>query len=185
LFTLLFVGTVMAATLFPSVLGAQFAALDPFVRWVHSGEPRRLRGSATVERGSGVVARMLGVLASLPAAMRDAPIEVRIEASGTGEKWVRLFDGRHLMVSTLKRDGELLVERLGPATLKFRLLVRDDTLEWVLEHIAAFGIALPLKWFRIAATIKARDGRYHFVVDSELIGVGRIVRYEGLLDAAA
>ena len=82
-------------------------------------------------------------------------------------------------------SGQLLVERLGPGTLEFRLVVREGTLEWVLEHIEAFGIALPLKWFRIAATIKARDGRYHFVVDSELIGVGRIVRYEGLLDAAA
>jgi Domain of unknown function (DUF4166) len=174
-----------AATLFPSLLGAQFAALDPCLRWVHSGESRRLRGLVTVERGSGVVARMLGVLASLPAAMWDAPIEVRIEITGRGEKWVRLFAGQHLMVSTLKREGDLLVERLGPAALKFRLVVRDGTLEWLLEHIAVFGIALPLKWFRIAATIKARDGRYHFVVDSKLIGVGRIVRYEGLLDAAA
>jgi Domain of unknown function (DUF4166) len=174
-----------AATLFPSALGAQFAALDPYLRWVHSGESRRLRGSVTVERGSGVVARMLGILASLPAAMRAAPIEVRIEVTGTGEKWVRLFAGQHLMVSTLKTEGELLVERLGPAALKFRLVVRDGKLEWVLEHIAAFGIALPLKWFRIAATIKAQDGRYHFVVNAELIGVGRIVRYEGLLDAAA
>jgi hypothetical protein len=174
-----------AATLFPSVLGAQFAALDPCLRWVHSGESRNLRGSVTVERGSGVVARILGIVTSLPAAMRDAPIEVRIEASGAGEKWVRLFAGRHLMVSTLKREGELLVERLGPAALKFRLLVRDGTLEWVLEHVAVFGITLPLKWFRIAATIKARDDHYHFVVDSKLIGVGLIVRYEGLLDAAA
>jgi hypothetical protein len=174
-----------AATLFSSVLGAQFAALDPCLRWVHSGESRRLRGSVTVERGNGVVARIFGVLASLPAVMRDAPIEVRIEVSGTGEKWIRLFAGQHLMVSTLTRDGELLVERLGPAALKFRLAVRDGTLEWALEHIAAFGIALPLKWFRIAATIKARDGRYHFVVDSKLMGVGRIVRYQGLLDAAA
>jgi len=31
----------------------------------------------------------------------------------------------------------------------------------------------------------SHDDRYHFVVDSELIGVGRIVRYEGLLDTAA
>src|SRR5271155_1777315 len=53
--------SMIAATLFPSVLGAQFAALDPCLRWVHSGESRRLRGSVTVERGSGVVARMLGV----------------------------------------------------------------------------------------------------------------------------
>jgi hypothetical protein len=58
-------------------------------------------------------------------------------------------------------------------------------LKWVLEHIAVFGIALPLSWFRISATIDSRDGRYHFVVDSELCGVGRIVRYEGRFDAAA
>jgi hypothetical protein len=174
----------MVARLFPSVLGAPFAALDPCLRWVHGGESRRLRGSVTVERGGGVVGRIVGVLASLPAAMWDAPIEVRIEVTRTGEKWVRLFAGQHLMVSTLKREGQLLAERIGPAALKFRLLVRDGTLEWVLEHVAVFGIALPLNWFRIAATIKARDHRYHFVVDSELIGVGRIVRYEGVLDAA-
>jgi hypothetical protein len=29
-----------AATPFPSVLGAEFAALDPCLRWVHSGESR-------------------------------------------------------------------------------------------------------------------------------------------------
>jgi hypothetical protein len=52
-----------AATLFPSVLGSQFVALDPCLKWVHSGESRILRGSVTVERGGGVVARMSGVLA--------------------------------------------------------------------------------------------------------------------------
>ncbi len=128
---------------------------------------------------------MFGALASLPVTMRDAPIEVRIEVSEPGEKWTRLFAGRHLMVSTLKRDGDHLVERLGPAELEFRLLVRDGTLVWVLEHVAAFGMTLPLKWFRIAATIEARGGRYHFLVDAQLIRIGRIVRYEGLLDAAA
>jgi hypothetical protein len=117
--------------------------------------------------------------------MTDAPIEVRIEVTDKDETWTRLFANHHLMVSTLKSDRGLLVERLGPVVVKFRLLVRDGTLEWVLEHIAAFGIALPLSWFRISATIDSRDGRYRFVVDSELRGVGRIVRYEGLLDAAA
>ncbi len=138
-----------------------------------------------MDRGKGVVARVLGIVAALPAAMTDVPIEVRIEVWGTGERWERLFAGRHLMVSTLEKEGELLVERLGPAALKFRLVVLDDTMEWVLEDIAAFGLTLPLKWFRVVATIKARHGRYHFMVDTALIGVGRIVRYEGLLDAAA
>jgi hypothetical protein len=175
----------MAATLFPSVLGVEFATLDSRLRWVHSGESRQLRGFVTVKRGTSVVAKVVGVLASLPSAMTDAPIEVRIEVTEEGETWTRPFANHHLMVSTLQMDQGLLVERLGPAAFKFRLLARDGTLEWVLEHITAFGIALPLKWFRISATIDSRDGRYHFAVDSELRGVGRIVRYEGLLDAAA
>jgi hypothetical protein len=174
-----------AATLFPSLLGIKFAALDACLRWVHSGDSRQLRGCVTVERGTSVVAKALGFLASLPSGMADAPIEVRIEVTEKGETWTRLFASHHLMVSTLRTDRGLLVERLGPAALKFRVIVRDGTLEWVLEHIAAFGIKLPLRWFRISATVDSRDGRYHFVVDSELRGVGRIVRYEGLLDAAA
>jgi Domain of unknown function (DUF4166) len=173
------------ATLFPCLLGVEFAALDACIRWVHNGESRQLRGCVTVKRGTSVIAKVLGVLASLPSAMTDAPIEVRIEVTDKGETWIRLFARHHLMVSTLQRDRGLLVERLGPVALKFRLLVRDGTLEWMLEHIAAFGIALPPRWFRISATIDSRDGRYHFVVDSQLRGVGRIVRYEGLLDAAA
>ena len=88
------------------------------------------------------------------------------------------------MISTLRRDGDLLAETLGPATLSFRLSTRGGGMQWALEDIAAFGIALPLRWFRISATIEARDGRYHFIVNSELRGAGRIVRYEGSLDAA-
>jgi Domain of unknown function (DUF4166) len=170
--------------LFLCVLGAEFAALDSCLKWVHSGESRKLRGSVTVDRGTGLVARALGALASLPSAMTDAPIEVQIEGTGRGERWIRLFASRHRMESTLYRDGELLVEQIGPAALKFRLSVRDGGMKWVLEHISAFGVPLPLWWFRISATIASRDGRYHFFVDSQLRGVGRIVRYEGLLDAA-
>jgi Domain of unknown function (DUF4166) len=175
----------MVATLFPSLLGVEFAALDPCLRWVHSGDSRKLRGRVTVERGTNVAAKVLGVVTTLPATMTDASIEVRIEVTENGETWTRLFAGHHLMESTLQREQGLLVGRLGPTVLKFRLLVRDGTLDWALEHIAAFGVALPLSWFRISATIDSRDGRYHFIVNSELRGIGRIVRYEGLLDAAA
>jgi hypothetical protein len=167
------------------MLGAEFNALDPCLKRVHSGESLKLEGTASVERGASLVARALGVIASLPPAVTNAPIEVQIDASSRGERWIRVFATSHCTVSTLHRGGELLVERLGPAALKFRLSVHRGGMEWVLEHISACGIPLPLRWFRISATIDSRDGRYHFSVDSELRGVGRIVRYEGLLDAAA
>jgi hypothetical protein len=174
-----------SAPLFATVLGADFAALDPCLRWVHGGESRSMRGSVSVERGTSVVARALGILASLPAAVAEAPIEVRIESTGRGERWRRVFANSRCLKSTLHCTGELLVERLGPAVLKFRLSVSGGGMRWMLEHISAFGIPLPCKWFLICATIDSRDGRYHFIVDSELRGIGRIVRYEGLLDAAA
>lgn len=174
-----------AATLFPSVLGVEFSALESCLRWVHSGESRQLRGFVTVKRGTSVAAKVIGVMASLPSAMTDAPIEVRIEVTEKGETWTRLFANHHAMVSTLKSDRGLVVERLGLVVVKFRLMVRDGTLEWAVAHIAAFGIALPLRWFRISAKIDSREGHYHFLVDSELRGIGRLVRYEGLLDAAA
>jgi hypothetical protein len=115
--------------------------------------------------------------------MVDAPIEVCIECTSQGETWTRFFGGSQKMSTTLRRDGELLVEKLGPGVLKFRLSARGGGMTWKLEHITAFGIALPLPWFRISAAIDSRNGRYHFIVDSALRGVGRIVRYEGMLDA--
>jgi hypothetical protein len=174
-----------SGSLFPFVLGADFDALDPRLKLAHSGESFKLEGTVAVERGTSFVSRALGAIASLPPAVTNAPIEVQIEANSTGERWIRVFATKHCMVSTLHRDGELLAERLGPATLKFRLSVRGGGMQWVLEHISACGIPLPVRWFRISATIDSRDGRYYFYVDSELRGVGRIVRYEGLLDAAA
>jgi hypothetical protein len=171
-----------AAALFPSVLGVEFAALDSCLRRVHSGESCKLHGSVTVERGASLMATVLGSLASLPSAMKDAAIEVQIERTDRGERWIRVFAGKHRMTSTLHEDDELLVEQLGPAALKFRLSVRGGEMRWALEHISVFGVALPLRWFSIAATIDSRDGRYHFLVDSQLRGMGRIVRYEGLID---
>jgi hypothetical protein len=170
--------------LFPSLLGADFPALDPCLRWIHAGESRRLSGRVTVERGRSFIAAALGFLAALPRAMVDAPIEVCIECTPQGETWTRLFGGSQEMSTTLHRDGELLVEKLGPGVLKFRLAARAGGITWKLEHITAFGIALPVGWFRISAASDSRNGRYHFIVDSALRGVGRIVRYEGVLDAA-
>jgi hypothetical protein len=171
-------------SLFASVLGVEFAALDPGLRWVHGGESRKLRGTVRVVRGKSIAAKVLGTLAGLPSSMADASIEVRIETAGDHERWTREFADGHRMVSTLRRRGDLLVERLGPAVLKFRLLQRGGAMEWQLVQLSGAGIPLPLRWFQVTATADMRGGRYHFAIDSAMRGIGRIVRYEGLLDAA-
>jgi hypothetical protein len=169
--------------LFPSRLGAHFAGLDPAIQWVHGGESRELSGIATVERGASLVAKVLGFLTSLPPTQKNGPISIRIEATESHERWIRRYADKHLMTSILFERGDCLVEKLGPASLKFRLMARNAGIDWRLERVSVFGISLPLHWFLVAARIDVKDGRYHFLIDSHLQGVGRVVRYEGLLNA--
>jgi hypothetical protein len=171
-----------AEPLFPSRLGPDFADLDPRLQWVHSGESRDLRGTVTVQRGTSVIARILSVLTSLPPALENAPIRVQIDIKDEKECWTRTYAGKHRMVSTLFRDGDCLVERLGPASLTFRLVERAAGMDWRLEHVSMIGSRLSASRFQISARVDVQNGRYHFLIDSALSGVGRIVCYEGLLD---
>jgi hypothetical protein len=173
-----------AEPLFPSRLGAAFAHLDPQLQWVHGGESRDLRGIVTVERGSSIVAKIFSMLTSLPPALKNSPIQVRIEPKGGKERWIRTYAGKHRMTSTLFRHGSALVERLGPASFTFRLVARDAGIDWRLEHVSMIGIPLPASWFQIFARVDVQNGHYHFVIDSALRGIGRIVCYEGLLDVS-
>jgi hypothetical protein len=170
--------------LFPSRLGVAFRQLDPQLQWVHSGVNRTLSGTVTVERGTSTVAKLLGALTSLPPALKDAPIRVQIEIAGDKERWMRTYAGEHVMSSTLDKDGSALVERVGPAALTFRIVAREAGMDWHLEKVAMLGIPLPTRWFQVSARVDMHLGRYHFLIDSSLSGVGRIVRYEGFLDAS-
>jgi len=170
--------------LFPSRLGATFALLDPDLQWVHSGESRELLGKVTVERGTSPIAKALGALTSLPPTLHNAPIRIRIDVAGDKERWIRTYAGRHVMSSTLYRDGGALVERVGPAALTFRIVERNAGMDWQLQRVSMLGIPLPAAWFEISARVDMQQGRYHFLIDSALRGFGRIVRYEGLLNVS-
>ena len=63
---------------------------------------------------------------------------------------------------------------------RLRVLTRRD--KFVVA--AMLGIPLPTRWFQVSARVDMHLGRYHFLIDSSLSGVGRIVRYEGFLDAS-
>jgi uncharacterized protein DUF4166 len=168
--------------LFPSVLGTAFSLLDPKLRWVHSGEGRDLSGTVTVERGTSFTARILGALTSLPPALSNGQLLVRIESTGGRERWLRTYTGGHQMSSTLCKNGDALAERVGPAVLTFRIVVRDSGMDWQLQKVSMLGVPLPARWFEISARVDMQKERYHFLIDSALRGIGRIARYEGLLD---
>jgi Domain of unknown function (DUF4166) len=176
--------TTVAAGLFPSLLGETFNRLDAPVRAVHGGRSRRLRGTATVARGQSFLARLLCTIASLPRSSDRMALEVQITAEGHTEQWTRYFGDSRPMDSRLLGKRGLLTERIGPAVLVFRLGQREGGIEWSFVKIFALGIALPKRWFSVAAFSGARADRYTFSVEVALIGVGRVIRYDGELDVS-
>jgi hypothetical protein len=178
------IAVMRSEALFPSRLGAAFGQLDPHLQWVHGGESRDLVGSVTVERGTSLVAKVLGALTSLPPVLNNAPIRIRMDVAGGNERWIRTYAGAHVMSSTLYKDGGALVERVGPVALTFRIIERDTGMDWQLQKVSMLGIPLPATWFEISARVDMQQGRYHFLIDSALRGIGRIVRYEGLMDVS-
>jgi hypothetical protein len=172
----------MDAALFPALLGAEFAALDAQVRSVHDGASRYLSGTATIERGTSALARLMCALASLPGNQVHDRVEVWIETLPDGERWTRWFGGSAPMRSRLHAQGDLLVERLGPVTMNFKLIAREGGIDWLLRGVSVLGCPLPLRWFRVVSRSGVHGTRYQFAVLAELGGVGRIIRYEGELD---
>ena len=99
--------------------------------------------------------------------------------------WNRRFAERKFQSCFRLRRGRL-IESLGPFRLQLRLELGNHRLRYVLERVTLFGIPVPRS---LAPDLEAwegeRDGRYEFAVEVRLPIIGRLVRYEGLLDLAA
>lgn len=168
---------------FQICLGAAFDALAETVRRAHIGRIR-LDGPARVSRG-GTLANLLANAMGLPPASERVAMSVEGDHLHDRMIWNRQFgDRRFASCFRLRRDR--LIESLGPFRLQLRLEVRDRRLRYVLERVTLFGVRVPRA---LAPDLEAwegeRDGRYDFAVEVRLPLIGRLVRYEGLLDLAA
>ena len=117
----------------------------------------------------------------LPSRSGEFDIAVDVWRDGDGEIWTRHFPPQP-MQSRLRAQGDTLFERLGFATLRFRMRASREALEWDCIGIRLLGIPLPPRWFRVIARESAEAGRYRFTAGASLPGFGELVRYEGWLD---
>ena len=164
-------------------LGELFDRLPETVRRAHVGNIR-LTGQARVTRG-GAIASALANMMGLPHASDRVGMTVEGDHLPDRMIWNRRFGERQFQ-SCFRLNGGRLIESLGPFRLKLRLDVRNHRLRYVLERVTLFGVLVPRA---LAPTLEAwegeRDGRYEFAVEVRLPIIGRLVRYEGLLDLAA
>ncbi|TBR36606.1 MULTISPECIES: DUF4166 domain-containing protein [Dyella] len=173
--------------LFPSLLSdADWGHLAPAVQQLH-GTPQSLRatGTADVEGSTAWHARLLRRILGLPEPGQDQPITFIIDRQAGSETWTRGFE-RGQMQSTLMRGPEgLLLERLGPVTLRFRLRCDGDGIDWQLLGARLLGMPLPRFLLgEVYSRSGAKDGRYYFHIDARPPWFGRLIAYRGWLEIA-
>lgn len=175
----------MTPTLFQRLMGAEFYHLADEVKALHSKRGiSRYSGQCTVERGRNPLGRLACMLLRFPPPMRDAPIQVELDAQGPAETWRRSFNGAP-MRSRLRFDAGLLQDKTGPARFRFRLYRIGKDLHWVAEQAKVFGIfPFPERWLDgVRCREFVEDGRYRFEVIAHLPIFGKMLSYSGWLVA--
>lgn len=169
-------------SLYARLLGPAFERLPPALKRIHDDRRiKRYAGRGDIRSGTGLIARTITRFAGLPIARTDIPIEITINATQTGEDWIRMF-GSQRMQSQLTDRKRRLEERLGPMVLTFDVSAQQERIVWSLYSARLALLPLPLTWLlRCAATEAIHDGRYGFDVSAHVRGIGLIVHYTGWL----
>lgn len=167
------------------LLGDRIHRLPPAVAALHAIEGAVVwRGGVDVERGGGLLGRVIGAMLSLPPAGPAQTIEFRRTPVGEAEQWERVISGRTFASKLAARDG-LLVERLGPAVFRFRLIADEAALSWQYEGARILGLPWPKALApHIVAVESEHAGRYRFTVAVRLPVIGLVVAYLGWLAPA-
>lgn len=171
-------------SLYRQLLGdADYASLPAAVQRFHElrGDCQ-LTGEVQTEAPAGWLARLAASLLRSPQASTSGTIAFRLQAESQRERWTRSFPGQRSMVSTMRADGELLVEQLGPTQLRFRLEAGDGCLRMRLLGMRLFGLPCPRVLMpRVVAEERGDDERLCFEVSAALPLIGRVAAYRGHL----
>jgi hypothetical protein len=112
----------MTPSLYARLLGPAWDELDESLRRGRGGGAgARGRGVFRVERDRGLLGRVLGGLLRLPAAAEAVAVELSVEPTARGERWVRRFGSRRFATTARAAAGGLFAERFRVFEFRFRL----------------------------------------------------------------
>lgn len=158
-------------------LGAQFEQLSPLVRQAHEGSVQ-LVGDARVERGN-LFARLICNVFGMPPQVEICRLIVRGEHYQDKMTWNRHFND-HAMNSSFYKQGEHLIEKLGPIHMTMHLSVEQGALIYTIKNTKVFGIPIPrfISPYVRAVEMQEQD-YYRFKVVVALPVIGKLVSYFG------
>lgn len=161
-------------------MGENFKRLDPLLKKVHVGSVR-LQGTVEVKRG-GILARLICTFFRFPRENPNAKLRVDCEHNRDSMVWKRDFDGLK-MESNFRRQGEFLMEYLGPLAMSFKAVETNGALEYQFIKTKMFGIPIPAVLSpQVEAVESESDGKYCFSVRVKMFLIGMVISYGGTLD---
>ena len=156
-------------TIYADLLGSNWNVLPESVRRLHEtgGE-----GSFRIERRG--IARFLPFL---PPAGDKISIDLRVLRRPEDERWIRTFDGVHVVKSTQRALRGAIEERLGPMKFSMTLSVSSEALRYHLIELRILGMMVPFKWLPRVVVSELAEGPFVRVV----VRIGDAFTYGGLV----
>lgn len=173
--------------LYPRVMGAAWASLDPAVVRSHlddKADDLATHGSFTIRHGHRRLARWLCRALRMPAEGVDVPIRLLVVREGPTERWHRTFGGRKLVTIQREQPSGVLAERFGCLELRFRLAAENAALVYrstgARLRLGPLSLPLPRK---LSPTVVAREeaagGGVRIAVAVTLPFIGPLIEYTG------
>jgi hypothetical protein len=171
--------------LYRRVMGEGFDRLPEVTRRLHRGRPAIIAiGEAEVETAANLMGRLVAATFGLPRTPGKQPVRVVIESRDGREHWTRFFGDTPMRSIMSAAPGNLIEERLGPFSLRMRLVPRSGGLD--MERVSGRLFGVPLPGFllpEVTATERIDDYRRHALdVEISVPLVGRLVHYKGWLE---
>lgn len=171
-----------ALSMYEQAMGPGYGRLDPVVQRFHRLAGRvQLSGEVQCRAAEHWLGRLLALCLGAPRGDSRGGLRFELHAQPRTERWTRRFP-HGAMTSTLSLQQGRIVERLGAATLYFRLEEKGGSLAMHLERMRFFGVPCPRFLLpAIVAREKGEEGRFRFEVEARVAGLGRVVGYSGYL----
>jgi hypothetical protein len=155
--------------LYADLLGTNWKVLPESVRRLHENGGE---GTFRVERRG--IARFLPFL---PPAGEKISIHLRVVRTGDAERWIRTFDGVHVVNSVQRSSRGAIIERFGPISISMTLAVSSDALRYHLVGIRILGIKIPFSWLPRTVASELTEGPFVRVV----VRIGDSFAYSGVV----
>lgn len=156
-------------SIYAEALGSGWRNLSEPIRRLHENGAE---GTFRVERRG--IARFLPLL---PPAGEKISIHLRVVPTPAGERWIRTFDGVHVISSTQRVSRGSIVERFGAMTITMSVAPSGDALRYHLMEARVLGLRLPQSWLPRTVASELTEGPFVRIV----VKIGEKFGYSGLL----